>query len=227
MAEHFGIQWEDMVRLPESIHFSTFAVWDKCYVLGSLTGFLYTFSRSQSFAAKVTSAQITAVRLRQLEFIEPSVVIVGTSAGELLVERLMPTEYVCLESFQMSAEVTHLCGWKGGCVLADNKGNLSFIQKSKGPELMVTLPSDDSSVTQLQGTDDYLAVSTLKRTYLLVGSSLKQVGRKERPSGYYGACILKDSLYVGRPGGNLWRATLEGSVVSTSSFKTKTGDKIK
>mmetsp|Transcript_18434 Transcript_18434/g.33208 ORF Transcript_18434/g.33208 Transcript_18434/m.33208 type:complete len:223 (+) Transcript_18434:2642-3310(+) len=222
MAEHFGIQWEETVKLPESIHFSTSAMCDSCYVLGSLTGFLYVFSKAQSYATKVTNSQITAI-----EFIEANLVLVGTSTGELLVVKLMTQEYVCMENYHLGTEVTHLCAWRAGCVITDNKGKLYFKAKSQAPELMVSLPADDSSVTQLQISADILVISTLKRTYLCNGSTLKQVGKKDRSAGYFGACILKDFLYVARPAGNLWKATLEGSVLSTTSFKTKTGEKIK
>lgn len=139
----------------------------------------------------------------------------------------MPGEYVCLESYQLAAEVNHICVWKGACVIADSQGGIYLKSKLQPPELKATLPADDSTVTQLQVSPDLLAVSTLKRTYLVHGSSLKKVGSKDRPTGYFGACILKESLYVARPGGNLWKATLEGSVLSTTSFKTRTGDKIK
>jgi len=73
---------------------------------------------------------------------------------------------------------------------------------------------------------DHLLISTIARCVILNTSSreLVQVGKKAR-DGAFGACFNKmwdgkpPMIYTARPGGRLWEADIEGTVLSTLRLK--------
>ncbi|XP_033751851.1 uncharacterized protein LOC117335777 [Pecten maximus] len=220
------------------LKFTCLSVSTRFIALGSNTGNVYIFDRNtqkhlQVVFPEVDPAAVNVVALCPNE----KLVAFSTLNGhvivmEMNVDKRARPERLKLITEHMRTTVTCI-QWEhsgGKIYVADATGKVSTSVVPKVKNLVV-MPADvimrlESSVIQMDWSDNKLLVSTMTRAYLCntIRQQYSQIGKKPR-EGEYGACFYKLSktslpmMYCARPSSRVWEVDYEGNVLSTHQFK--------
>ncbi|XP_021339586.1 Hermansky-Pudlak syndrome 5 protein-like isoform X2 [Mizuhopecten yessoensis] len=220
------------------LKFTCLSVSAKFIALGSNTGNVYIFDRNtlkhlQVVFPEVDPSAVNVVALCPNE----KLVAFSTLNGhvvvmEMNIDRRARPERLKLVTEHVRTTVTCI-QWEhsgGKIYVADVTGKVSMSVVPKVKNL-VEMPVNvimrlESSVIQMDWSDNKLLVSTMTRAYWCdtIKQQYSPVGKKPR-EGEYGGCFYKLSktsfpmMYCARPSSRVWEVDYEGNVLSTHQFK--------
>lgn len=226
---------------PLVVEYTCLDVTPATIVFGSNLGIVYVYDRRTSKLSKFVCEQkqvpVTSIRLLESRMF----VACGQFSGAVTLfnfseerQGQMKVQLKCTVEAHHVSPVTCLQWTPDGMKLftGDSEGNVAItvINMDEGKTHTVFICKEDSPIVQLAFSQVALLISTLRRSLVWPFNTkqIVQVGVQDRKVfGNFGACFYpvggvvdeNINVYAARPGLRLWRATVDGKVLSTMMFR--------